>query len=109
MFEKKISLIGLFKGLNNAAKLSLIGGLLILAIVWFATPYFLRDYLNKTGEGLPDYHLHIEWVQINPLTCSIDVDGVRLAKRSDEIPVPFFTCPRVHVARMGNPTTWKLP
>jgi hypothetical protein len=72
--------------------------LLAFMAVWYATPYFLRDFLNKKGAGLPDYHLHIGWVQINPWNCSIDVEDVTLAKRSDEVPVPFFTCPRVHVA-----------
>lgn len=72
--------------------------LIAFLCVWYATPYFLRDYLNRKGEGLPDYHLHIGWVQIHPWNCSLNVEQVRLAKRSDEIPVPFFTCPEVHVA-----------
>jgi hypothetical protein len=70
--------------------------LLLFLGVWYSTPYFLRDFLNKKGEGLPQYHLHINWVQINPWNCSVDVEDVRLAKEG--IPVPFFTCPRVHVA-----------
>ena len=86
---------------HKLGKTTLITALVLLVAfmaVWYVTPYYLRDYLNHKGEGLPDYHLHIEWVQINPWNCSLDVEGVRLAKRSDEIPVPFFTCPRVHVA-----------
>jgi hypothetical protein len=90
---------------HSVGKAGLIGALVLLALflaVWYITPYGLRDFLNRKGEGLPDYHLHIGWVQINPWNCSVDVEDVRLAKRSDEIPVPFFTCPRVHVA-----TQWK--
>jgi hypothetical protein len=80
--------------------------------VWYSTPYFLRDYLNKKGEGLPDYRLHINWVQINPLPCSLDIEDVTLVKMSDKIPVPFFSCPRVHVALQwrailhGNLRSW---
>jgi hypothetical protein len=61
--------------------------LILFLAVWYSTPYMLRDFLNKKGEGLPDYHLHIEWVQINLWNCSVDVEGVQLAK--DDIPVPF--------------------
>ena len=73
-----------------------LGVLLVFLGIWYSTPYFLRHFLNKKGEGLPQYHLHINWVQINPWNCSVDVEEVRLAKEG--IPVPFFTCPRVHVA-----------
>ncbi len=72
--------------------------LIAFLTVWYATPYYLRDYLNRKGEGLPDYHLHIDWVQIHPWNCSIDIETVRLTKNSAKIPVPFFTCPVVHVA-----------
>jgi hypothetical protein len=86
---------------RKVGRRTLIAALLLLVAfmtIWYATPYYLRDYLNRKGEALPDYHLHIDWVQINPWNCSIDVERVRLAKPSDEVPVPFFTCPRVHVA-----------
>ena len=70
--------------------------LIFFLAVWYTTPFVLRDFLNKKGEGLPDYHLHIGWVQISPWNCSVDVENVRLAKTGTE--VPFFICPRVHVA-----------
>jgi hypothetical protein len=92
---------GLAHVARSLGRTTLIVALVMLVaflFVWYATPYFLRDYLNRQGEHLPDYHLHIEWVRIHPWNCSLDVERVRLTKRSDEIPVPFFTCPRVHVA-----------
>ena len=82
--------------IGRTALIIALGMLFIFLGVWYSTPYFLRDFLNKKGEGLPQYHLHINWVQINPWNCSVDVEDVRLAKEG--IPVPFFTCPRVHVA-----------
>ena len=72
--------------------------LVLFLAVWYSTPYIVRDFLNKKGENLPDYALHIDWVQIHPWNCSIDIEDVRLVKKSDKIPVPFFTCPVVHVA-----------
>jgi hypothetical protein len=86
---------------RSLGRTTLIVALVVLVAflaVWYTTPYVLRDYLNRKGESLPDYHLHIDWVRIHPWNCSLDVEQVRLAKRSDEIPVPFFTCPRIHVA-----------
>ncbi len=89
-------------GLARALGQTILTIALILLIaflaVWYATPYYLRDYLNRKGEGLPDYHLHIDWVQIHPWNCSIDIETVHLAKNSNKIPVPFFSCPIVHVA-----------
>lgn len=66
--------------------------------VWYATPYYLRGYLNRKGASFPDYHLHIDWVQINPWNCSLDIENLHLQKRSDEVPVPFFTCPWMRVS-----------
>jgi hypothetical protein len=82
-------------------KTALIVALVLLVLfisVWFATPYFVRDFINRKGESLPDYHLHINWVQINPWNCSVDVEQIRVFKISNAIPVPFFTSPRIHVA-----------
>jgi hypothetical protein len=72
--------------------------LVLFLVVWYATPIYLRDYLNSKGDSLPDYHLHIDQVQINPWNCSLDLNRVLLVKKSNKIPVPFFTCPRVHIA-----------
>jgi len=66
--------------------------------VWYLTPIYLLKFLNAKGDSLPDYHLHIEQVQINPWNCSLDLNDLVLKKKSNKIPVPFFTCPRVHIA-----------
>ena len=66
--------------------------------VWYLTPVYLLKFLNAKGDSLPDYHLHIEQVQINPWNCSLDLNSLLLVKKSNKIPVPFFTCPRVHIA-----------
>src|ERR1700677_1001887 len=73
--------------------------LLILFLAgWFLTPIYLVKYFNQRGSEFPDYKLHINSVEINPLTCSIDLYGLHLAKPSNEIPVPFLTAPRLNVA-----------
>jgi hypothetical protein len=72
--------------------------LVLFLAAWYLTPIYVRDYINGKGDSLPDYHMHVDQVQINPWNCSVDVNRVVLVKKSNMIPVPFFTSPRVHVA-----------
>ena len=76
--------------------------LLMLAIagvtVWFYAPYFVRDYINKSFAGLPDYNGRVEWVRIHPITASIDVYDFHIDKKDSDIPVHFFYSPRWHVS-----------
>ena len=68
------------------------------AVVWFATPYFVRDYINRSLSGLPDYNGRVEWVRIHPITASIDIYDLHLDKKGGDIPVHFFYCPRWNVS-----------
>jgi hypothetical protein len=72
--------------------------LVLFLVVWYTTPYVLRDYLNKRGAELPDYHLNINWVEIHPWNCSLDLIDLTLAKKANIIPVPFYRGPQVHIA-----------
>jgi hypothetical protein len=72
--------------------------LIAFLAVWYTAPILLCNYLNKRGASLPDYILHIQQVHIHPITCGVTLRGLRLVKRSDKIPVPFFTCPRMEVS-----------
>ena len=73
--------------------------LLIIGLVsWYATPYYLTKYINKRGAELPDYVCHIDWVHINPWNASIDLETVKLSKKSGKIPVPFYDGPRIHIS-----------
>ncbi len=72
--------------------------LVLFVVAWFATPIYLKNFLNTKGDSLPDYHLHIDQVQINPWNCSLDLNSILLVKKSNKIPVPFFTAPRIHIA-----------
>jgi hypothetical protein len=72
--------------------------LILFLVVWYATPYYLKDYLEKRANALPDYKLSIHWLQINPIACSIDLENIVLQKKSNEIPVPFFVAQDVHIA-----------
>jgi hypothetical protein len=87
------TLKGMARALGRVTLIIMLVLLVAFLAIWYATPYFVRDMLNKKGEGLPQYHLHIQWVQINPWNCSIDVEGVTLAKEG--MSVPYFACPRV--------------
>jgi hypothetical protein len=72
--------------------------LILFMVVWYVTPIELRNFLNKRGSSLPDYKLTIHQVQINPIACSIDLENIVLHKKDNDIPVPFFTSPDVHIA-----------
>jgi hypothetical protein len=72
--------------------------LILFMVIWYTTPYLLRDYLNKRGSELPDYKLNIHWVEINPIACNIKLKSLVLEKKSNEIPVPFVTIREVLVA-----------
>jgi hypothetical protein len=72
--------------------------LVLFLVIWYTTPYILRDYLNKRGSELPDYKLNIHWVEINPIACDIKLKDIVLQKKNNAIPVPFFTARTVLVA-----------
>jgi hypothetical protein len=105
---KEISLQKQPKPLRPMARLARILGrdiliglfvlLILFLVVWYGTPYVLRDYLNKKGDSLPDYHLNINWVEIHPWDCSMDVIDLTLTKQNGLIPVPFYRGERVNVA-----------
>jgi hypothetical protein len=76
--------------------------LLVLATafvtIWFYAPYFVRDYINKSFAGLPDYNGRVEWVRIHPITASIDVYDFHIDKKGSDVPVHFFYSPRWNVS-----------
>jgi hypothetical protein len=88
----------LARALGQELLLGLFVLLILFLVAWYTTPYFLRDFLNKKGSSLPDYHLNINWVEIHPWNCSLDLIDLTLTKQSGSIPVPFFKGERVHIA-----------
>jgi hypothetical protein len=76
----------------------LLGSAIILAVVWFSTPYIARDYINRSLSGLPDYTGRVEWVRIHPWTASMDIYDVHLDKKTGEIPIHFFSSPRWNIS-----------
>jgi len=90
------------KALGQEVLILLLVLLVLFLAVWYATPYFLRDYLNKRGSELPDYHLNINWIEIHPWNCSLDVIDLTLTKQNGRIPVPFYKGESVHVSLQWN-------
>jgi len=66
--------------------------------MWFSAPSFARDYINRDLSGLPDYTGRVESVRIHPWSASLDVYGVRLDKKTAEIPVHSFYSPRWNIS-----------
>jgi hypothetical protein len=76
----------------------LLGLAVVLAVVWFSTPYFVRDYINRGLSGLPEYTGRVERVRIHPWTASIDIYDVHLDKKTGEIPGHAFYSPRWNIS-----------
>ena len=76
----------------------LLGLAVVFAIVWFSTPYFVRNYINRGLSGLPDYTGRVERVRIHPWTASLDIYDIHLDKKTGEIPVHFFYSPRWNIS-----------
>jgi len=70
----------------------------VIAVVWFSAPYYVRDYINRSLSSLPDYTGRVESVRIHPWTASIDIYDAHLDKKTGEIPVHFFYSPRSNVS-----------
>jgi len=88
----------LARKLGTRALITLFVLLVVFLTIWYTTPYILRDYLNRRGSELPDYKLNIHWIEINPIACQIRLKDIVLEKKSNKIPVPFFTGKTVLVA-----------
>ncbi|MGC9944653.1 MAG: hypothetical protein ABSE48_22755, partial [Verrucomicrobiota bacterium] len=76
----------------------LLGLAILLAVTWFSTPYFIRDYINRSLSGLPDYSGRVERVRLHPWTASLDIYDVHIDKKTGEIPVHFFYSPRWNIS-----------
>jgi hypothetical protein len=76
----------------------LLGLAVVLATVWFSTPYFVRDYINRGLSGLPVYTGRVERVRIHPWTASLDIYDVHLDKKTAEISGHSFYSPRWNIA-----------
>jgi hypothetical protein len=87
---------------NYRTRLTVESLLLVLAVVltcvWFSTPYFVRNYINRGLSGLPDYSGRVESVRIHPWNASMDIYDVHLEKRTGEIPVHYFSSPRWNIS-----------
>ena len=88
--------------LGTGVLVTLLVLLVLFLVVWYTTPYVLRDYLNKHGSELPDYHLNINWIEIHPWNCSLDLIDITLAKKNNAVPVPFLKAQGVHVALLWS-------
>jgi len=70
----------------------------LVAGLWFAAPYLVRDYINRSLSGLPDYTGRVEWVRVHPLTASLDIYDLHIDKKTGDVPVPFFYSPRWNIS-----------
>src|SRR5580698_3867741 len=69
----------------------------ILGLVGFRLylPTLVKNYSNNVLSHIPDYHGHIEGVQIHLWRSAYSIIGLDLIKTNGTAPVPFFSSPEI--------------
>lgn len=63
-----------------------------------ALPGWVTDYLNAKLDHMGDYHGQIDDVDLHLWRGAYSINGLRISKRVDKIPVPFLTAPRTDLS-----------
>lgn len=72
--------------------------IVVLAAVWVTLPFFLRTYVVKTLNKIPGYSARLDGIDVNLFRGEYTVRGINLIKTTGNVPVPFFSAPRVNLA-----------
>jgi len=70
---------------------------LFIILVHIFAPMIALKVINDKMAKLPEYHGHIDALQINMFTGQATVKGMNMTKKGGEIPVPFFDANRIWV------------
>ena len=81
--------------ISRATFLVIVALLVILIGARTALPHVVLWYANKTLDEVPGYHGVIRDVDIALWRGAYAIEGLDIKKTGGQIPVPFFTCPRV--------------
>ncbi len=61
-------------------------------------PFWVRDYVNRKLDELPDYDGRIREVDIHLWRGAYSIHGIDIVKTSGDVPVPFFSGPAVDLS-----------
>ncbi|RPI65647.1 MAG: DUF748 domain-containing protein [Ignavibacteriales bacterium] len=87
--------------LKKAPKKILIAlGIIIIVLIGvrIALPYIVKDYVNNELDNIPEYKGSIEDVDINLWRGAYVIQGVKLLKTTEKIPVPFFSADEIDLS-----------
>ena len=74
-------------------------GILVFAIAVRAVlPYVVKSYVNKTLDEIPGYKGYVEDIDLNLWRGAYEIEGLRLDKVEGDIPVPFFSSPKIDLS-----------
>jgi hypothetical protein len=69
----------------------LFGVIVVLVGLRIALPFIVKNYVNKTLNGLEGYRGHIHDVDINLWRGAYEIEGIVVEKMNGEAPVPFVS------------------
>ena len=72
--------------------------IVLLVALRIALPTVLKDYLNKRMDRMGDYHGQLADVDIHLWRGAYSIDGLRVDKVSDKVPVPLFAAARSDIS-----------
>ncbi len=70
----------------------------LLVLARLALPYLVKSYLNRHMDRMGDYHGQIDDVGIHLWRGAYSVEGLRVVKVSDKVPVPLFAARHTDIA-----------
>lgn len=70
----------------------------VLVLARLALPYLVKNYLNRHMDRMGDYHGQVDDVGIHLWRGAYSVEGLRVVKVSDKVPVPLFAARQSDIA-----------
>lgn len=79
-----------------------LGLLALLLVVHVALPYMVRDYLNDKLADMGDYRGHIDDIDVALWRGGYRINGLRIVKVNQDLPVPFVDAPQIDISVSWN-------
>ena len=67
--------------------------ILFLVAARLAMPYAIKTYVNRRLGRLSDYSGHLETIRVHLWRGAYEIRELKVAKKEDGAPVPFFSSP----------------
>jgi len=70
----------------------------LVVAIRLALPFAVRHYVNRQLNHIPDYHGHVEKVQMHLYRGAYSIINVEIVKTNGSIPVPFISMPQLDLS-----------